>query len=244
MAEAGWRVHDVAAAVEIRVVRDMPELPAAIEAEVAALWDAAQRRAGGRLFNGRVFSADAIAAARIDGHWTEFRRSVAQMQHPALFAALGVRSLAINGVIAGADFVVFGRRPDDAVYQPGEWQLPPAGSIDPSAEDGAGRIDPLRQVHAELAEELGMPADAVAAARALAIVEHPASHVCDLGIALGTDWTEAAIRAAHAARGNGEYTALELVPRTGLAAFLARHAGRVTGQAPAFLARAGLLRGT
>ncbi len=244
VADDGWRVHEVAGAVAIRVVRDMPELPAAIEAEVAALWDAAQRRAGGRLFNGRVFSADLITPVRIDGHWTEFRRSVAQMQRPALFAALGVRSLAINGVIAGTDFVVFGRRPDDAVYQPGEWQLPPAGSIDPSAEDAAGRIDPLRQVHAELAEELGMPADSVAGARALAIVEHPGSHVCDLGMALRTDWTEAAIRAAHAGHGNGEYTALEMVPHAGLTAFLARHAGRVTGQAPAFLARAGVLRDT
>ena len=132
------------------------------------------------------------------------------------------------------------------MYQPGEWQLPPAGSIDPGAvdegaADDAGRIDPLRQLHAELAEELGMPADAVTAPRALAIVEHPGSHVCDLGIALRTDWTEADIRAAHAARGNGEYTALEMVPRAGLTAFLARHAGRVTGQAPVFLARAGLL---
>jgi len=246
VADDGWRVHEVAAAVEIRVVRDMPKLPAAIEAQVAALWDAAQRRAGGRLFNGRVFSADAISPARIDGHWTEFRRSVAQMQRPALFAALGVRALAVGGVIGGADFVVFGRRPDAAVYQPGEWQLPPAGSIDPgAADDGAvddaGRIDPLRQLHAELAEELGMPADAVAAPRALAIVEHPGSHVCDLGIALRTDWTEAAIRTAHAGHGNGEYTALEMVPRAGLTAFLARHAGRVTGQAPVFLARAGLL---
>ena len=235
-----WRVHEVATTVAIRVTRAMPPLSDAVAAEVAALWQAAQRRMGGLLFNGRVFSADAIAPARIEGHWTEFRRIVAQMERPALFAALGVRPLAVNGTIAGRNFVVFGRRPDGAIYQPGEWQLPPAGSIDPGAADG-DRIDPLRQLHAELREELGMPADAVRAPRALAIVEHPGSHVCDLGIALATDWTEAAIRAAHAAHGNGEYAALDLVPRAGLAAFLACHAGQVTRQAPVFLARAGLL---
>lgn len=240
MTHEGWQVHEVAATVAIRLARAMPPLPEAIEAEVAALWDAAQRRAGGRLFNGRVFSADTIAPAGIEGHWTEFRRVVAQMARPALFAALGVRALAVGGVIVGRDFVVFGRRPAGAVYQPDEWQLPPAGSIDPGAVSD-GQIDPLRQLHAELAEELGMPAAAVTAPRALAIVEHPGSHVCDLGIALRTGWTEADIRAAHAARGNGEYAALTMVPHGAVPAFLAQHEGRVTGQAPVFLARAGLL---
>lgn len=244
MTDEDWRVHEVAADVAFHVVRDMPPLPPAVEVEVAALWETAQQAAGGRLFNGRVFSADRIAPGCVEGHWTEFRRSVAQMRRPALFAALGVRAMAINGLIEGADgFVLFGRRPDEAVYQPGEWQLPPAGSIDPGAEDAEGRIDPVRQLHAELAEELGLPAEAVTAPRALAIVEHPASHVCDLGIALRTGWSEAALRAAHAAGGNGEYAALAMVPRDGLEAFLARHAGRVTGQAPLFLARAGLLGG-
>lgn len=240
MADEIWRIHEVATTVALRVTREAPPLSDTIEAEVAALWQAAQCRMGGCLFNGRVFSADAITPARIDGHWTEFRRIVAQMDRPALFAALGVRPLAVGGVILGADFVVFGRRPAGAVYQPGEWQLPPAGSIDPGAATGHA-VDPLRQLHAELAEELGMPASAVTAPRPLAIVEHPGSHVCDLGIALRTDWTEAAIRDAHAARGNGEYAALEMVPRTALPAFLAQHAGQVTRQAPVFLARAGLL---
>ena len=240
MANESWRIHDVAAALTIRVARAMPALPAAVAAQVARLWDAAGQQSGGRLFNGQVFSADTITPARIDGHWTEYRRVVAQMAAPALFAALGVRPLSVGGVIVGDDFVVFGQRPAGAVYQPGEWQLPPAGSIDPDADRG-GRIEPLFQLHAELAEELGMPAASVTAPRLLAIVEHPGSHVCDLGIAVRTDWTGAAIRAAHAARGNGEYTALAMVPQAGLAAFLAHHAGRVTHQAPAFLARAGLL---
>lgn len=42
-----------------------------------------------------------------------------------LFAVLGQRSLAVGGVLRGPDGVVFGRRPDRAIYQAGEWQLPP-----------------------------------------------------------------------------------------------------------------------
>jgi 8-oxo-dGTP pyrophosphatase MutT (NUDIX family) len=240
--EEAWREHAVAPTVACRIVRAMPALPASLEAELDGLWAAAQARMGGRLFNGRVFSADAIGRDRIEGHWTEFRRIVAQMDRPGLFDALGVRPLAVGGLILGDGFVVFGRRPEGAVYQPGEWQLPPAGSVDPSAASGE-HPDPLRQLYAELEEELGLPAAAVTAPRALAIVEHPGSHVCDLGIALRTHWEAAAIRAAHAAHGNGEYDALELVPPAELETFLARHAGRVTRQAPVFLARAGLLEG-
>ncbi len=241
MADDIWRIHETGPALTIRLARPTPALPAPLAAEVATLWQAAQHAAGGRLFNGRVFSADTITPARIDGHWTEFRRVVAQMRRPALFAALGIRPLAVGGVIVGRDFVLFGRRPADAVYQPGEWQLPPAGSLDPGAAGADGTLDPLRQLHAELAEELGLPPHAVSAPRPLVIVEHPGSHVCDLGIALATEWEEGAIRAAHAARGNAEYAALAFVAPADLPGFLARHAGRVTRQAPAFLRGAGLL---
>lgn len=238
---AGWRVHAVSPAIRLRLVRDMPALAPALDAEVAALWEAAQRRMAGALFNGRVFSADAIAPGLIAGHWTEFRRIVAQMARPALHGALGVRPLAVGGLILGPDGVVFGRRPAGAVYQAGQWQLPPAGSIDPGAERAGGEVSAPHQLLAELAEELGLPASAVDAPVPLCIVEHPASHVLDFGFSLGTRLRAAEIRAAHAAGGNGEYRALEIVPIAGLAGFLAAAEQSLTGQARFFLARAGLL---
>jgi hypothetical protein len=240
-----WRLHRVAPDVALRIVRDMPALPAALEAEVSRLWDAAQLRMQGRLFNGRVFSADRIFPNCIEGHWTEFRRVVARMERPELGDTLPVRPTAAGGVIVGGEgdgrFVVFGRRPVGAVYQPGEWQLPPAGSIDPGAIGVDGAPDPLLQLHAELAEELGMPPESVAGARALCLVEHPGSGVLDLGIAVTTAWDAASILAAHAAHGNREYDPLALIPLAGLPDFLARHCGRVTRQAPIFLAQSGLL---
>lgn len=241
MADAGWPVHEVDPGMRVRVVRDMPALPPALDNEISRLWQAAQARTGGKLFNGRVFCADELTPTLVTGHWTEFRRVVARMDRPDLSDALPVRPLAAGGVIVGDGFVVFGRRPAGAVYQAGEWQLPPAGSLDQGASGADGWVDPLAQLHAELAEELGMPADAVSDARALCIVEHPGSGVLDLGIAVRTRWDAAAIRAAHAAGGNGEYDPLELVATGDLPGFLARNAGRVTRQAYAFLARAGLL---
>ena len=243
-----WKVHDIDPNVRVRITRERPLLPAGLEADISALWDAAQARMHGRLFNGRVFSADTITPTLITGHWTEFRRIVARMDRPDLAADLPCSPLAVGGVIVGGEgderFVVFGRRPPGAIYQAGEWQLPPAGSIDPGAAGPDGQVEPLRQLHEELAEELGLPADAVCEPRPLCIVEHPGSGVLDLGIAVRTAWRAADIRAAHAARGNNEYDPLDLVPVAGLAEFLARHRGRVTRQAPVFLARAGLLADT
>ncbi|HET6196916.1 MAG TPA: NUDIX hydrolase [Acetobacteraceae bacterium] len=233
-----WRVHEVAADVRFRVVRPMPPLPAPLDAEVERLWAAAQRRLSGRLFNGRVFSADVITPSLVCGHWTEFRRIVAQMDRHDLFPVLGLRSLAVGGVVISPDGVVFGRRPVDAVYQAGEWQLPPAGSVDASAAGPEGSVDVRRQFFSELREELGLDRDAVSEPRLLCLVEHPGSRVLDLGVAVRTKLSAAEIRATHAAHGNAEYGALEVIPVAKLPAFLDRAGGALNGQARELLRRA------
>ena len=243
---AGWTVHDIEPDVRVRVVRPMAPLPAGLDAEVDRLWAEAQARTGGGLFNGRVFSADVITPRLICGHWTEFRRIVAQMHRHDLFPLLGIRPLAVGGVIHGPDGVVFGRRPGRAVYQAGEWQLPPAGSVDASAAGPEGVVDIVGQLLAELREEVGLPAEAIDAIRPLCIVEHAAggvgSHVLDLGIGLATSLSAAAIHAAHARGGNAEYAPpLSIVPMAGLPGFIAAAGALVNLQAPVFLRRLGLL---
>ncbi|CAH2600276.1 Nudix hydrolase domain-containing protein [Rhodovastum atsumiense] len=239
---AGWHVHDIVPHLQMRVVRDMPGLSPALEAEIDRLWAAAQRRMDGRLFNGRVFSADAIAPDHLTGHWTEFRRIVAQMDQPGLFEALRLRPLAVNGILLGPDGVVLGQRPADAVYQPGQWQAPPAGSVDIRSARPDGSVDVLAALFAELREEVGLPADAVHDPRLLGIVEHAGSHVLDLGIALRTRLRAAEIRAAHAAAGDGEYRSLAVIPPADLPGFLAQAGSALAVQTPLFLARMGLLR--
>jgi hypothetical protein len=232
-----WRVHEVAPEVRFRVVRPMPPLPLALDAEVERLWAAAQRRLSGRLFNGRVFSCDVITPRLVCGHWTEFRRIVAQMDRHDLFPVLGLRSLAVGGVVMCPDGIVFGRRPVDAVYQPGEWQLPPAGSVDASAAGPEGSVDVRRQFFSELREELGLDPEAVSLPRLLCLVEHPGSRVLDLGVAVRTQLSAAEIRSAHAAHGNGEYGTLEIVTVAELPAFLDNAAGALNGQARELLRR-------
>jgi hypothetical protein len=240
-----FQVHELAAHVQVRVTRDMPALPAPLDAAIEALWRVAADRVAaggaGKLFNGRVFSIDTLTPSLITGHMTEYRRIVAQMEDPSLFPHLGVRPLSVCGVLRCADGVAIGRRPPAAIYQPGMWQLPPAGSVDQNAIRADGSADPAAQTLIELHEEIGLAAADVDHPRPLCVVEHPGSHVSDLGMAMTTRLNGAAVLAAHRERGNAEYDPLLIVPFDGLAAFVASHLTDLVPPAREFLARLGLL---
>ena len=239
----GYVTHRLNADARVRVGRPMPALSDAVDREVELLWQrAAQRIAaagGGRLFNGRVFSADAITPEEIVGHLTEYRRIVAQMERPSLFAELGLRPLAACGVLRCAGGVVVGQRHPAAIYEAGMWQLPPAGSVDAGAVTD-GKVDLPRQLLSELREELGLLAEDVTPARLLCVVEHP-SHVCDVGMLLSTGLDAEAVLARHKEWGNGEYPLLQVVPEGRIAGFAAEHRAAMVPSAAVFLTHAGLL---
>jgi 8-oxo-dGTP pyrophosphatase MutT (NUDIX family) len=207
----GWVLHDVAPTVQVVIARAMPDLSTGLERDVEELWRSALRKRP-RLFNGRLFSADEITPSVISGHWTEFRRALAQIDRPDLHEALRIRSLAVNGVISCKDGVLIGRRSSQAVYQAGQWQLPPAGSLDPGSESPDGTIDVRRTLLDELEEELGLPRDRIGTILPLCLVEHPDTHVTDFGMAMTTDADAETLLSAHKASGNLEYEAMHVLP--------------------------------
>lgn len=235
-----WRVYPVDADVRARIVREPPPVPAGLEADIDALWQAAQERTQGALFNGRVFSVDALTPRLLSGHLTEFRRVVAQMDRPELHGVLQVRPLAVCGVVRCRDGVVLGRRPAAAVYQAGMWQLPPAGSVDAAAVQADGWIDLHGQLFRELQEELGLPRDSIEELRPLCMVEHPRSHVLDFGFVLRTELGAEAVL-AHGREGNGEYEDLGVVPFTALSVRLEQLGDALVPPARVFLRKIGLV---
>lgn len=193
----------------------MPALDPALEARIDALWLEANTRS--RLFNGRIFSVDRISAYRIEGHWSEYRRIIAQLNDASLVPLVGVRNLAVVGVIhTPQGCIAVGRREPRASYQQGLWQLCPAGSVDQSAATPTG-ADWRQAILAELEEELGLHAADIAAMTAYRLVDHPHG-VIDLGIHIETHLDADALRARHAASGNDEYDALEVLPPDALLA--------------------------
>ncbi len=209
----------------------MPELDAEAERAVASHWQAAN--AERRLFNGRVFSADSVTPDEIVGHWTEFRRATAQMRDPGLLEVLQVRNLAVCGMLVCPDGVAVARREPAASYQPGVWQLPPAGSVDIGAAtpDGA---DWRRALLAELREELGIGAEDVRRLRPLCLVQHP-SGVLDMGVRIDTGLSADEILSRHRALGDEEYQQLQVLPPDRIEAMVAAAGGELMPTAPAFL---------
>ncbi len=203
----GWRSIALRADVALVVDGAMAELPPDLDARIASSWSAERARRPS-LFNGRVFCADRIAPDRIGGHWTEYRRLLAQMRHPELFDRLQIRGLAVNGLIECADGLVLARRQAGAVYLPGFWQAPPAGAV----EERIGlETDLTAQLMAELEEELGLQPVEVEDVRAVAAIEHADSHIVDVGFLLRTTLSFASIEARRSVAGNDEYDALRVI---------------------------------
>lgn len=216
--EADWPGTVLRAEVGLAVEGAMAELAPDLEAEIASIW-ATERLLRPDLFNGRVFCADRIAPDRIAGHWTEYRRVLAQMRRPALFARLGIRALAVNGLIECADGLVLGRRRAGAVYLPGFWQAPPAGNVE--ARNGSTATELFGQLLAELDEELGLQPAEVEDVRAVAAIEHADTHVVDVGFLLRTPLSFTAVEARRTLAGNDEYDALRVVAPDDVPRFLA-----------------------
>lgn len=238
-------VHPVRPDLTVRIARAMPPLSPALEARIDRLWSAAAARVkaggAGRLFNGQIFSIDSIEPDLIAGHMTEYRRLVAQTEDHALFPNLGIRSLAACGVLQCADGIVVGRRPPAAIYQPGQWQLCPAGSVDAGARRPDGTMDYRAQLLTEIREECGLDAAAFGPVVPLCVVEHPGSHISDLGMTIATGLGADSVLKAHRTQGNGEYDPIRIVPVPDLPAFIAWAGPALVAPAPIFLRAAGLL---
>lgn len=204
--DPGWTAMVLRPDVAVVVAGVMPELPDSLAAEVDAIWNAEQRRHPS-LFNGRVFCADDVAANRITGHWTEYRRLLAQVRQPLLFHR-PLRALAVNGLLECPDGLVFGRRSATALHLPGCWQAAPAGSVEARQGDD---VDLADQLYAELVEELGLGAGDIDFARPVVAMEHAGTHIVDVGFLLRTPLSFATIETLHREAGNREYEALVVV---------------------------------
>ncbi|MBB2201261.1 NUDIX hydrolase [Gluconacetobacter tumulisoli] len=203
----------------VQTVRPMPTLPPEIDARIEAIWQA-RLALQPRLFNGRVFTAEQVRAGRIAGHWSEYRRVLAQMTQPELFKVLRLNPLAVNGVLHTPDGTVLGRREAGSTYLAGCWHTPPAGSVE--SRLGEDDVDLNRQILAEAEEELGLPPALLTVHGPFRAVRHPGTRIVDIGIRLSTDLPFADVRHHWKETGNGEYDALAVVPRGREAEWTAR----------------------
>lgn len=214
----GWEHHPLDEALEILCHDTAPTVAPDLQPRLDAHWQAAQEKAAGRLFDGLVFTLTATTPPRLEGSFIRYKTLLAQTREPALYSRLGIRALSVCGVLECADGIVFGRRSEHATYQPGMWQLPPAGSVDASARRGS-RIDAVSQILSELEEEVGLAARDVTATKPVCLVVHPATRYHDIGIGLRTGLSGAEVLARQKDAAHREYSELRIVARPDVAPF-------------------------
>ena len=198
-----------------------PKLSASLEEVVEAIWRSEKAERGAKLFNGTLFSVEEISGLTVKGRFIEYRRFVAQLRRPELFASLQVRPLAVTGLLQNAEGIFFGQRDSGMAQQANCWELIPAGGIDASTLTVSGEIVPAEQILHELKEEVGLERSAIARQRLVAFCEEPEHRVFDLVWELETALDSSAVKAAHSLLENPEHVELVCAPWSDLGTFLA-----------------------
>lgn len=207
-----WCVTPLAPSVVVRAEHSLPNLSPEIETRIALHWQNALKDHP-TLYNGRVFCADRVEADTITGHWSEYRRVLAQMREPGLYGPKILRPLAVVGLLHTADGIVIGQRSETSIYLPGYWQGAPAGNVE--SRNGEGDIDLAAQLRAECEEELGISSKECHVGECLLACEHPETHIVDIGMNVRIAMDFATLQERCHRLGNAEYQALKLLPATG-----------------------------
>jgi hypothetical protein len=198
-----------------------PKLPASLEDEVEAIWRSEKERRGAKLFNGTLFSVEEVSGSTVSGRLIEYRRFIAQLRRPELFASLQVRPLAVTGLLQNAEGIFFGYRDSGMAQQANCWELIPAGGVDASTLTTNGEVLPDEQILDELKEEVGLDRSVIARQRLVAFCEEPEHRVFDLVWELETALDSSAVKAAHSRLEHPEHVDLVCAAWNDLETFLA-----------------------
>ncbi|NHN84647.1 phosphohydrolase [Acetobacter musti] len=207
-----WSCLPLSPGLTVVATAEAPCLPEDVEARVEAIWTEARSVRPG-LFNGRIFCADRLTPDRIEGHWDEYRRALAQIREPGLFGDRPLRQLAVCGALLCPEGVVIARRAPSALYFGGFWQSPPAGTVESrgGCDDLCDDLCLADQIAAEAEEELGLTRDMLEIGPPLLAVVHAGSEVVDIGIRLETGLSCEEIRRRWEGCGNREYDRISVL---------------------------------
>ena len=205
---ASWPIISLQPDVHVLADRPLPALTDAQEAAVSRIW-ADALKSYPALYNGRVFCADDITPSHIHGHWSEYRRVLAQMKQPGIYGDTVLKPLAVVGLMFAQDGVVIGRRAETSIYLPGYWQGAPAGNVESRAQENI--VNLATQLLAECEEELGLTPAECRVGPCLLACEHPSTHIVDIGMRIDVALSFSDLQTRCREQGNAEYGALHLI---------------------------------
>jgi len=232
-----YMTHPVPADLRILVDAPVPDPDAALLAQADALWER-ELVARPKLFDGRVFSLASREGGTLRGFAAPYRWHVATQRDPERFAALGVRSLAVTGLVTASGHLFFGLRKAALAIEGGLWETAPAGTLHTNLREPCGALSWRGIFLEELAEELGVPARAEDL-RPVGLVEDTVTGIWELGVAVDLQADHRDVLGAWSSLDATEHTELAAVPLADVPRFLKERAGTLVGACPHLAAAGG-----
>lgn len=197
---------------------ELPELTPALDRRVAELWHEATIRRGHALFNGRMlgFAAEPETPGAAALEFTEYRRFLAQLEDPSLYAQLNVNPLAVTGLIECKDGILIGKR-GEVTQDPGLWEVLPSGGIGEPFVGADGEVDLARQLRAEFEEEVGPGLPEFENVAPAYWLQERSTHVVDIVLRATLASTLFQVLDRFGANPNHEYRAIDAIPVDGVA---------------------------
>ncbi|MEX2451987.1 MAG: hypothetical protein WD407_14110 [Rhodospirillales bacterium] len=209
---------------------------------IEAIWRQEKAARGDALYNGRVFNLTSITPGEITGFYVDYAAVLAQHRDPDLFNDLNLRPLAVCGIVSLKQGLIFGLRNDNLTADPGMWELAASGGVDDSVRGENGAVDFQEQFLGELCEELNLPSDAVSAISAVALLEDLKTHVCDLVLDARLSIGAETLFPLFNECGRDEYTAIDVIPESGVKGFVQLMKGSVTPASLHILSHKGYIK--
>jgi hypothetical protein len=185
-------------------------IPPATEKKIEEIWESEKAKRGNKLFNGPLLSLIRLEGTVLEARVVDYRSYLAQTRAPELFSELGIRALAVSGLVAAEGKIAFGRRATHLTQDAKKWELVPSGGLSPRTNMNDGNALIEEQILEELAEELGVPHSAVTYIRPFLVVEDMEAHVVDIGIDVSLSINSVQIKEASQVRSD-EYSEIRWV---------------------------------
>ncbi len=131
------------------------ELSDVNESQVDQIWEEAQQKHGGQLFNGKMFVFKSFQNGELTGRFIDYKYYRAQSSLPALKLALNIKPIAVSCSCRYQNEFLIGQRSKSVTGFPGFYELVPSGGISLDSFE-KGKIDLKKQALLELEEEAGI----------------------------------------------------------------------------------------
>ena len=141
--------------VNINPISSPKNLSEATRKHIEELWKKELIRTKGRIFNGKLLSADEWTGNQLTGHFVEYKHYVAQARDPALINVLNIAPICVCSYSVADNHILIGKRSDHVTDYQNCFELVPSGGIDPSAVQ-QDSINFIKQFELELKEEAGL----------------------------------------------------------------------------------------